>query len=103
MEMKSVSRPNSSKSVRSNSSVTSSRTNNRSEELAIFNKSVTAAKAPHPPGLVNDIQNSSRESLASSSVVLGYEGDKAKPPGNAVKGNSLTDSRRRIADAVGRR
>ena len=61
--------------------------------MLIFRKSSARKRAPHPP--------SNPRSDASPSVSVDYEGEVAKIPGKGVKG-TLNDSRRRIAQAVGR-
>ena len=123
VDKKSASRPESPKSVRSVSSSASNHSNYsnqprstsnhsnqpRAEELLVYRKSSNGkhTPVPHPPEPPNSsrekVPNSSRESVSSTNISVGYEGDRIKSPGKGMKGNSLTDSRKRIAQAVGRR
>ena len=70
----------------------------RAEEMILFRKSQAGLTA-----LPSERKDTG--GATSTSISLGFKGDRAKTPGKGLKGNnmSMSDSRKRIADAVGRR
>ena len=83
----------------------------RSEEMLIYKRrtsrgSVTSRASNHnesPSPARQDELSPSRDSVVSTNAVnMGFDGEKAKAAGK-MRGNNMADSRKRIADAVGRR
>ena len=72
-------------------------TSQRSEEMMLFRKRAKSG-APHPPPKPSGRE---AESVDTSNVNLGFEGEPSRSAGK-VKGGTLSESRRRIAEAVGR-
>lgn len=86
----------------------SGRAGNRttSEELALYKKrnalerrSSNGSLCPTPDGSAH----SSREAVDSSNISIGFNGEHPKSAVKGMRGSSLTESRKRIAEAVGRK
>ena len=67
----------------------------KSEEILLYKKR-TGSGVPHPPSKTRE-----QDLVDTNNVLVAFGGEKAKSS-DKVKGTSLGDSRRRIAEAVGR-
>ena len=91
-----ASRPSSGHSTELRSSMSGS----RSEELAIYKK---ASRTPQPSHSKQSGSSGVKDSVAAPNVSMGFEGEGSKTPGRGVKGGgTLSEQRKRIAQAVGR-
>ena len=99
-------RPDSARSVQNRSSAPAN-----AEEMILYKrKNPGTNRTPSGASVVrtstnvpNDAHPTARETIDSNNINLGFESEGSRGSTKAVRGNSLTESRKRIAQAVGRK